>query len=187
MRDLTDLDFDLSIQKILSKDKSGLKEIYDHYGGYIYQQMISVVKSPQDAEDLTSEFFLRLWETAAQYRSGNGHKRYLTVMARNLAIDFLRKMKHESYSLDDDEVYREEQADTSLSPDDEIVGNINFAEALSILKPDEKEIVNMHLGFEMTFSEISEVLNRPLGTVAWKYRQALIKLKKSVKEGSIYG
>lgn len=183
---MTDNEFDLSIQKILSKDKSGLKEIYDHYGRVIYQQMLSVVKSPQDAEDLTSDFFLRLWETAAQYRSGSGHKRYLSVMARNMAIDFLRKMKHESYSLDDDEVYIEE-TDTSETPDDKIVGEINFAEVLSILKPDEKEIVNMHLGLEMTFAEISQALGRPLGTITWKYRQALNKLKNSVKEGSVYG
>ncbi len=183
---LTDIEFDLCIQRILDKDKNGLKEIYDAYGRLVYQQMLSVVKNPQDAEDLTSELFLRLWETAAQYRSGTGHKRYITVMSRNMAIDFLRKRKHESYSLDDDEVYREEQADSTLT-DDTVIGGITFEQALNTLRPDEKEIVNMHLGFEMTFQEISDAMGRPLGTVTWKYRQALEKLKTTVKEGSIYG
>lgn len=53
--------------------------------------MLDIVKSPQDAEDLTSDFFLKLWDTAGQYRKGTGHKRYLTVMAKNLALDSIKK------------------------------------------------------------------------------------------------
>ena len=183
---MTDQELDLSISLILQKDKNGLRTIYDSYGRLIYQQMLSIVKSPQDAEDLTSDLFLKLWESAAQYRSGTGHRRYLTVMARNMAIDFLRKRKHESYSIDDDEVYHEEKAD-DFRVDEQVVGEVNFRTALDSLSADEKEIVNMHLGFEMTFAEISKVIGRPLGTVTWKYRQALSKLRKNVKEGSING
>lgn len=183
---MTDNEFDFRIQLILNKDKNGLREIYNAYGRLIYQQMLSVVKSPQDAEDLTSDFFLRLWETAGMYRQGSGHKRYLTVMARNMAIDFLRKRKHESYTLDDDEVFHEEQADSRLT-DDEVIGGISFKQALDTLDPAEKEIINLRLGFELTFKEISKTLGKPLGTVTWKYRQAISRLKHTVKEGSIYG
>lgn len=186
MRHLTDYEFDFRIQLILNKDKNGLKEIYNAYGRLIYQQMLSIVKSPQDAEDLTSDFFLRLWETASQYRQGTGHKRYLTVMARNMAIDFLRKRKHECYTLDDDEVFHEERADDKLT-DDEVIGGITFEQALNRLSGDEREIINLRLGFELTFKEISKALGKPLGTVTWKYRQAISKLRNTVKEGSIYG
>ena len=62
-----------------------------------------------------------------------------------------------------------------------------FSQALETLNDAEKEIINLRVGFDMTFKEISEALGIPLGTVAWRYRQALNKLKKTVKEGSIYG
>lgn len=187
MIDLTDKEFDLCIQRILGKDKSGLRDIYSCYGKLIYQQMLAVVKSPQDAEDLTSDMFLRLWETAAQYRSGTGHKRYITVMARNMAIDFLRKRKREEYTIDDDGIYTEEQADPEDPTDVQVESGIAFKQALDTLNEAEREIINLRAGLDMTFKEISETLGIPLGTVAWKYKQALNKLKKTVKEGSIYG
>ena len=187
MKNLTDQEFDVRIQMILQKDKNGLKEIYNCYGRLIYQQVLAIVKSPQDAEDLTSEMFLKIWETAAQYRSGTGHKRYLTVMARNMAIDLLRKRKHEEYTIDDDGIYTEEQADPEAPTDIQVVGGMAFKEALDTLKPAEREIINLRVGFDMTFKEISEALGIPLGTVTWKYRQAIGKLKDTVKEGSIDG
>ncbi len=187
MINLTDKEFDLCIQKILGKDKNGLKDIYTCYGTLVYRQMLAVVKSPQDAEDLTSDMFLRLWETAAQYRSGTGHKRYITVMARNMAIDFLRKTKHVEYTIDDENVYTEEQADPEAPTDVQVESGIAFRQALEILNEAEREIINLRAGLDMTFKEISETLGVPLGTVAWRYKQALNKLKKTVKEGSIYG
>ena len=183
---LTDAEFDLCIRLILNKNKDGLKKIFESYGKLIYQQMLSVVKSPQDAEDLTSDFFLRLWETADKYKTGSGHKRYITVIARNMAIDHLRKNGRLSYTIDDDETFHEQQADDT-SVDDQVIGDISFSQALGFLKEGEREIINMHLGLEMTFREISEALGRPLSTVTWKYRNALEKLRNFVKEGSIHG
>lgn len=183
---MTDNEFDFRMKLILNNDKNGLREIYNCYGKMIYQVILNVVKKPQDAEDLTSDFFLRLWETAGNYKSGTGHKRYITVMARNLALDFLKKRRHEAFTLDDEENSQPEQADDERI-DDSVIGNITFDNALRMLKDDEREILNLHLGMELTFREISKVLGKPLGTVSWKYRQAVSKLKKLVKEDSIYG
>lgn len=183
---MTDKEFDFRIQLILKKDRNGLREIYKAYGRLIYSQLLSIVKNPQDAEDLTSEFFLKLWENANKYRSGTGHKRYIAIMAKNLAIDFLRKRKREAYTIDDEDVYTQEPQDSVLT-DENVIGNMTFEQALETLSADEKEIINLRLGWELTFKEISKTLGKPLGTVTWKYRQAISKLRKTVKEGSING
>ena len=115
---MTDTEFDFRVELILKNDKNGLREIYQCYGKVIYNIMLDIVKSPQDAEDLTSDFFLKLWDTAGQYRKGTGHKRYLTVMAKNLALDFIRKRRHEMPTLDDDEVGHKEQQDSMRVDDD---------------------------------------------------------------------
>ena len=92
---LTEEAFNLSIQKILAGDKSGLREIYDAYLSYIYQIVYGVVGRKEDAEDITSDFFIKFWQSADKYRAGTGHKGYLATMARNMAIDHLRKFKRE--------------------------------------------------------------------------------------------
>ena len=186
MKDLTDTEFDFRVELILKNDKNGLREIYQCYGKVIYNIMLDIVKSPQDAEDLTSDFFLKLWDTAGQYRKGTGHKRYLTVMAKNLALDFIRKRRHETPTLDDDEAGHKEQQD-SMRVDDDVIGKLTFEEALKLLSEGDRDILNMRLGMDMTFREISRAVGKPLGTVTWKYRQAVFKLKKTIKEDSIYG
>ena len=50
---MTDTEFDFRVELILKNDKNGLREIYQCYGKVIYNIMLDIVKSPQDAEDLT--------------------------------------------------------------------------------------------------------------------------------------
>ena len=86
---MTEAAFDACIQRILNGDKNGLREIYDAYLSYIYQIVYGVVGRKEDAEDITSDFFIKFWQQADKYKSGSGHKGYLATMARNMAIDHL--------------------------------------------------------------------------------------------------
>ena len=72
MKDLTDTEFDFRVELILKNDKNGLREIYQCYGKVIYNIMLDIVKSPQDAEDLTSDFFLKAMGHRRSVPKGNG-------------------------------------------------------------------------------------------------------------------
>ena len=100
-----------------------------------------------------------------------------------MAVDFLKKQGRLSYSIDGDEDY-EEPADSQRT-DETVESSISFDEALRGLSESEGEIVNMHIGLELTFKEIASALGVPLGTVTWKYRTALEKLRKTVKGGTL--
>ena len=88
-------EFEEAVARMVKGDKTGLKVIYENYAGYIYRIIYEVLQSKENTEDVTSEFFIRLWDKAEQFKPGSGHKGYLASMARNLAIDFLRKHKRE--------------------------------------------------------------------------------------------
>ena len=87
--------FEKAVARMIQGDKTGLKEIYENYVGYIYRIVYEVLQNKENAEDVTSEFFIRLWDKAEQFRPGGGHRGYLAVMARNMAIDFIRKHRRE--------------------------------------------------------------------------------------------
>ena len=182
---MTDAQFDRAVEMMLAGDKGGLKDIYDAYAKRLYQVIVGIVKSAQDAEDLTSDLFLKLWETAGQYKPGGGHKRYITVMAKNLALDFLRKSGRQSFDIDDDE--KDIVIPDRQDIEQETEGSMGFAEALGHLNDNQRRIVDMHIGMQLTLKEISEALEMPMGTVAWNYRSAIEKLKKIYKEGEVYG
>ena len=92
---MTEHQFEQAIGRMVRGDKTGLKEIYENYLGYIYRIIYEILRSKENAEDVTSDFFIRLWDKAGQFKPGTGHKGYLAAMARNMAIDFLRKHKRE--------------------------------------------------------------------------------------------
>jgi len=55
---------------------------------------------------------------------------------------------------------------------------MNVEQVLSLLKPAEREIVHLKVIGEQTFERIAAILQLPLGTVTWRYRQAITKLRR---------
>lgn len=180
---MTDRQFEKRITLIQQGDKLGLKEIYDEYGVAIYQCVFRILHNRQDAEDVTSDFFLKLWQIADTYCFGGRHKRWLVTIARNMALDLLKKRKREVLTLNEDteEGVSSEPAD-SVSTEDTVTEKLSVEEALDSLEESEREIVNMRILADMTFKDIAAVLEKPLGTVTWKYRNAIEKLRKTVRE-----
>jgi len=170
---LEDLEFEVCITEIQKGEKDGLKKIYQAYVSLIYSVIYDMVGQKEDAQDITSDFFIRLWERADSYRFGGKHKAWLITIARNMTIDFLRKRNRE---LPMDEVPEPEQEVEDVS--EEVVGNLSIKEAMEHLKPEEQEILDLKILGGFTFQEIADIVHRPIGTVSWLYRQGINKLKK---------
>ena len=62
--------------------------------------------------------------------------------------------------------------------EDGVVEQLSIEKTLEQLKPEEREIINMKVLSDMTFKEISEILQIPMGTVTWRYREAIKKLRR---------
>lgn len=170
---MTQSEFEASVAKIKRGDKEGLKEIYEAYISYIYTIVLGVVGNRENAEDVTSEFFIKIWTVADTYQPNGAHKAWLATIARNMALDFLRKNKREIPT-------EEFEEDVSLSetPEEEVVGEMSVQEALSTLNEAERQVVDMKVLGEMSFKEISESLGIPMGTVTWRYQNAIKKLRR---------
>jgi len=156
-------------------DKGGLKEIYDDYITFIYSVILSIIRNKEDAEDVTSEFFIKLWDTADNFQSGHKHKAWLTTIAHNMAIDFLRKYRKEILVGDDLET---DNAPIE-SPESQVIDKLSFKEALAELSEKEEEIINLKILGQLTFKEIASILHMPMGTVTWKYQNGIAKLRRS--------
>lgn len=184
-------EFEEAVARMVQGDKNGLKVIYENYAGYIYRIIYEVLQSRENTEDVTSEFFIRLWDKAEQFKPGSGHKGYLAAMARNLAVDFLRKHKREELTAMMQDLGTEPETeenrgtkikqgriDNSSSVEQEAVGNMTIEQALAALKPAERQIVSLKVLGELTFKEIAECMDIPMGTVTWKYQNAIKKLRR---------
>ncbi len=178
---MTDKLFEVHIRQILDGDKTGLSEIYSEYNPMIYSVIYEILKNHQNAEDVTTEFFIKLWQqSAVSYRFGGKHRAWLIKIAHNMAIDFLRT-NHDTQSID---ALIEDNDSTFMSSasvpfaDERIVTRIALNQALENLADDERLIINLKIMGELTFREIAGIVKQPIGTVTWKYANSVKKLRR---------
>lgn len=180
--------FEEAVARMVQGDKAGLKEIYENYVGYIYRIIYEVLQNKENAEDVTSDFFIRLWDRAEQFKPGGGHRGYLAAMARNMAIDFLRKHRREELTAllqdlgaepeDEGQKKGNYMARGENNVEREVIGAMTVADALAMLKPAERQIVSLKVLGGLTFKEIAACMEIPMGTITWKYQNAMKKLRR---------
>lgn len=185
---MTDVQFEECISRMAQGDKEGLRMIYEEYIGYIYAVVLDVLKNKENAEDISADFFIKLWSVAASYKPGNGHRAWMVRIARNMSIDFLRrhrrmeltdKMEDAGETSEGDNYGRSIYgADVVSCVEEEVISDVSLKEALDMLNEKEREVINLKIVADMTFKEIAELLNTPMGTITWRYQNAIKKLRR---------
>ena len=171
-RTVTEARFEECIRAMNRGDRNGLKEVYEEYVSYIYGIVRALLHNKEEAEDITGDFFIRLWEKSDTYKPGGGHKGWMATIARNMAVDYIRKHKREEFS----ETVCDRESDENV--EQQVLTDIGINEALATLKESERKVVHLKIMGELTFKEIAETLNQPMGTVTWHYNQAIKKLRR---------
>ncbi len=196
---MTEEKFERCIVQITEGNKEGLREIYEEYVSYIYGTVYQMLRNRENAEDITSEFFIRLWDKAKYYKPGSGHRGWMATIARNMVIDHIRKYKREELTafLSDaqdasvvqgnEEISRAVAMETAGSSEgyfraseveNEVLGKMLIEDAMEELNDKERIVVHLKIMGEMTFKEIAEILEIPMGTVSWRFREAMNKLRR---------
>lgn len=189
---MTNEQFEAALNMLIKGEKEGLKQIYQAYIKLIYSVVLNLVGRKEDAEDITSEFFIKLINVAGTFKAGQSHKTWMVTIARNMSIDFLRKAGRELLINNTDEDSDSDKAIDDISAKDrtsragmvqsEVENKAILAEdmrtAMNNLSEKEKEIVHMKLIGNMKFQEISDTLGQPIGTVSWIYNQGIKKLRR---------
>lgn len=193
--DVTETRFEECIHAMNNGNRDGLKEVYEEYVAYIYGIVRKLVPGREEAEDITSDFFIRLWEKSDTYRPGNGHKGWMASIARNMTIDHIRRYRREELvdfsapkDVEGDYVQAAgiaaKAASSNPGTEEQVISAVSMQEALGLLKETERRIIHMKIMGELTFQEIADILKEPLGTVAWRYREAVKKLRRCGYEES---
>jgi RNA polymerase sigma factor (sigma-70 family) len=149
-------------------------ELMDRYRDSIYFTMLKMVKNTDDADDLTIEAFGKAFNRLEQYSPSFAFSTWLFKIASNNSIDFIRKKRIQVTSMDsgfsnsDGESIQIDARSTGLNPEETIMQGqrIDHMRLLvSKLKPKYRELVEKRYFEEMSYEEIAEEMNLPLGTV----------------------
>jgi RNA polymerase sigma-70 factor, ECF subfamily len=158
------------------RDENAMEEIFRRYSGAVYSVALRVLHDSAQAEDVLQEVFLQLWRhpvTFVQQRGSLGA--WLVVVARNRAIDLLRRRK-----LTDP--VEEVALASSLNVADEAERNTTMQkvrQAIAGLPDEQRKALELAYFEGLSHTEIANRTGDPLGTVKTRIRQGLISLRKA--------
>jgi len=162
------------LNAIRNGDKIAFEEIYIDLRTPIFTIINRITWDRAISEDILQEVFIKLFLSPSV--PIKNPRAYIFQVARNLAIDSVRKQKP-NISLD-------EITEAVHHPLDDFSLRMDIDDGLKSLPLQECEIVTLHVIGGLTFREIAEVTKIPSGTVKWKYQKAITKLQKILSGGT---
>lgn len=169
---------ELLISAIQGRDVRALELLYDRHRVLAYSLALRSLSSPSDAEDVVQEAFLNVWRAATTYHPGRSTPRsWILSIVHHRAIDKLRGRKSRVQP-----VALEEGMNVPDSTDvwREVANNLNgedVRQALQALPAEQRETIELAYFQGYTQSQISDLMDVPLGTVKGRMRIGLHKLR----------
>ncbi len=182
------------IEKALDGDQSAYAELLGNYRDAVYFMLLKMVKNEDDAEDLTIEAFGKAFNRLKQYTPSYAFSTWLFKIASNNCIDFLRKKRvhvtsmDSFYTNDDGESIGIEVKSSTLDPEESIMKDQKvklMREVVTKLKPRYRMLVEKRYFEELSYEEIAEEMDLPLGTVKaqlFRARDFMANMMKHTKD-----
>lgn len=160
---------------IRSGDGSAMGVLYDRYSGVVYSVALRVLGDTGAAEDILQDIFIQVWRKPALFDSQRGSiGPWLAVIARNRAIDALRKRRPE-----------DDIADVVVSVTPDMAGDAGRNQAmekvrgaLTSMPAVQRSTLEMAYFEGLTHTEIAAKTGEPLGTIKTRIRSGLLALRK---------
>lgn len=161
---------DSLMAKVVRGDNDAFAALYGEMKRGVFAFAYSYLKNYADAEDATEEVFLAVKRKAFLYKPGTDVRAWVFQIAKNVSLDELRRRKRLT---DLDSIGEKGAAEPRLPALDLMTRSLG---------EEEREIVLLHAVWGYKHREIAEMKALPLGTVTWKYKTAVEKLRKDWEE-----
>jgi RNA polymerase sigma-70 factor (ECF subfamily) len=178
------------VERCLRGDERAYRELISRYRRQVYTVALRMMRSAEDAEDVTQEVFIRMFRALDRYDPTRPFGAWIQTITSRLCIDHLRRRRLRPVSLfqrdtQSDEEYMIEVEDQGPGP--EVLAQhqeeSQRADALIDSLPEHYRIVVMmrHVQ-DLSYEEIAEALHLPLGTVKARIHRAREILKNRIEE-----
>ncbi len=155
-------------------DQRAYADLMRMYKEPIYLMLLKMTNNPTEADDLTIEAFGKAFSSLHLYTPTHAFSTWLFSIATNNCVDFIRKKRLQTIYLDDirtsagDDAYEYPIASEAHNPEESIIHQQRvqiLREVVRQLKPRYRRLVELRYFEEMSYEEIADELQMPLGTV----------------------
>jgi len=169
-------------RRLMARDEGALREVIRLYGGIVNGMARRVLVDPTLAEEVAQDAFLSLWRRPGAFDPDRGSlKTFLTSIARNKAIDLVRK--EETLKRTKESLFQEVKgAEKTVAFQERVDTRSEIFTALHQLPAPQREAIVLAYFGGRTYREVADELAAPEGTVKTRMRDGLIKLRMLVSD-----
>ena len=170
---------DECIFAMAKNDLSYMNELYNYTHVKVYSYVLSILKNKHDAEDITHDTYVTVYNNAHLYKSKGKPLAWIITIARNLSLAKVNDRKR----FDGNDISEYQIADEKgLSS----VDRVTLETCMSHLSDEERQVVVLHAISGFKHREIAQILDMSLSGVLSKYNRAIKKLKAQYEKGERY-
>ncbi|MBA3789317.1 sigma-70 family RNA polymerase sigma factor [Patescibacteria group bacterium] len=166
-------------------DRAAFQTLVERYLPEVYRFCHNFIGNTADAEDATQETFVKAWRNIRRFHENKSFKTWLFAIAKNSAIDIMRKRRSVPFSRFDTDDAENVLVATLADPEplpEELFARKTLAKkvrkVLAELPPRDRTILSLRYDEELSFEDISRILSMPANTIRSLHRRALIALRK---------
>lgn len=184
-------DFKLIDHAVNEGDEQAFAELMERYKRPVYHMILKMIRNTDDAEDLTIEAFAKAFKNLHKFKKDFTFSTWLFRIATNNTIDFIRKKKLKTFSLntsftdDSGDSVTIDVEDNNLNPQEEAIKSqkIELVQMfVTKLPPKYQRLVRLRYFDELSYNEIAETLEAPLGTIKAQLHRARELMYDLVKD-----
>jgi RNA polymerase sigma factor (sigma-70 family) len=186
-------DYSLVKQAVDQGDQRAYSELMKRYKDTIYFMLLKMTGNPEDAEDLTLEAFGKAFRNLPQYSPDYAFSTWLFKIASNNCIDHIRRKKKNVLDNDMNEEVDDSKSLKNMScdkadPEQTLIRSQKvkmMRELVETLKPRYRRLIELRYFEELSYEEICQELDLPLGTVKaqlFRAREFLYNILKTSRE-----
>lgn len=178
-----------AIREVLAGKESSFGFLQDKYKARITALIRRMIKDEDDVKDLVQESFIKAYKALPNFQFGYNFSAWIYRIASNNCIDFLRKKRFKTISIDQP-INKEEDnyidiEDNEMLPDISLISKERkqiINDAIAELPENYRTIINLRHKEELDYKEIAEELDLPLGTVKAHLFRARKTLLEALKD-----
>ena len=161
------------LRQVAAGDEAAFAKLYDAYSPLIYNYLLRLLNEPAVSEEILQEVFLAMWRGARHFREEAKVKTWLLRIAHHQAVSWLRRDRAALWPNDELEPDDEHEIEEHLARSWQID---QVRAALAQLTPKHRAVVELTFVHGLSYAEIAEVMNCPLGTVKSRMSYALRRM-----------
>lgn len=150
--------------------------LFESYSSKVFFTILGIVKDKQDAEDIFQDTALKAYKSFNKLKDTNSFNTWIIKIAINNSYDYIKRNRL-TYNIDELQIPYYD----NYGYKDEIL-----LDALNMLSSDERIVVILKVYDEMSYKEISKIVDRPINTLKSVYTRSLIKLKKYLESKNYF-